>query len=253
MKTILAYHTINNPELFENQLKFLEGKDVLLTVDDGDISFYENAYKIILKYDISCILFIITSLIDSDQPFWWDEIEYYLGKVEGNKKVWEVKGWPNKEREAYLEELRGTSAKPILKYKQLTTSQLREMQDAGIIIANHSHTHPLFDQCTQEELETEMVQSLNVLKESGFTSDIFAYPNGNYSQKSEEVLKKFGVKKAFLFDHKINRKKNFNPLRISRLVVNDTTPMWKFKLILSGWHTKILPVTKMLAKLKKRL
>ena len=149
-----------------------------------------------------------------------------------------------------MEELRTLSAKPELTYEQLTTSQLKEMQAGGIIIANHSHTHPMFDKCTAEELDREMGISTEILKDLGFSHEIFAYPNGNYSEQSERAIKKYGIKQAFLFDHKINSGE-INPLRISRLVVNDSTPLWKFKLILSGWHSKILPLTKALGKLRR--
>ncbi len=259
----LTYHKINNKQSFEAQIKYLaqnyynscrcdQSKAFRITADDGDPSFYYNAFPILKKYKIPAIIFVITDLIDTQNPFWWDEIEYYLGNKKGNKKVWEVKSWPNKERVNYLISLRQDSKKPKLKYPQLTTKQLLEMQNGGIVIANHSHTHPMFDRCTHEELDFELNQSTQILKNLGLTPDIFAYPNGNYSELAEETLKDYGIKQAFLFDHKIN-KRRVNPLRISRLAVNDNTPMWKFKLILSGWHTQLLPLIKSIAKFKQKL
>ena len=270
---VLCYHKINSRKYFEQQLIFLNNsytiisstelmeyfenkielpkKPLLITFDDGDPSLYENAFPILKKYDIPAVIFVITSLIDSFRAYWWDEMEYYLGAERGHKKSWEVKDWPNKKREEYLSNLKETTGKKNLKYKQLSNAQLKEMQEGGIVIANHSHTHPIFDRCTLEELNMEMDESSRILGESGFTPDVFAYPNGNYSQDSETVLKKFGVKYAFLFDHKINQE-NINPLRISRLIVNDSTPLWKFKLILSGWHSRILPFTKAIGRFYRK-
>ncbi|WP_289021505.1 polysaccharide deacetylase family protein [uncultured Salegentibacter sp.] len=265
--TVLTYHKIADEVNFERQIQYLckhykpvlvnqnlsdSKANLLITVDDGDTSFYYKAFPVLKKYNISAILFVVTNLVNTQKPFWWDELQYYLGKEEGNKKVWEVKGWTNKKRESYLKNLREKSSKPILKYEQLTTAQLREMQDAGIIIANHSHTHPMFDQCTPEELEVELSNSTKILKDFGFSPEIFAYPNGNSSVQSEAMLKKYGINKAYLFDHKINKTPP-HPHRISRLIVNDNTPMWKFKLILSGWHTRILPFTRFAGKLTGRL
>lgn len=263
---VLTYHKVTNKLNFEKQIKYLSRnyefigalsklipskQKILLTADDGDPSFYHNAFPILKKFKIPAILFIITDLINTNKPFWWDEIEYYLGKEGGGKKVWEVKSWPNIKREMYLEHLRESSDKPEMQYVQLTTSQLREMQDSGIIIANHSHTHPMFDKCTLEELEKEMHRSTMILKELNFTPDVFAYPNGNYSPVVEMILNKYGVNQTFLFDHKIN-KRNINPLRISRLKINDDTPLWKLKLILSGWHSNILPVTRAIGKFYRK-
>jgi len=268
---VLAYHTVYDTTNFEKQLIYLKKNysilsidqlnnflfknislpqnPLLITFDDGDISVFKNALPLLVKQKIPATLFVITNLLNTENPFWWDEIEYYLGKEDGNKKVWEVKDWKNIKREEFLINLRANSEKPLMKYPQLTISQLKEMQNSGISITNHSHTHPMFNMCTKDELEEELLKSINELKDNNFMSDIFAYPNGNYSELSEEVLLKNKIRMAFLFDHKIT-KDEINPLRISRLAVNDNTPMWKFKLILSGVHTKILPIIKKLSKLR---
>lgn len=268
----LTYHKINDPENFEKQLIYLKKNfniihhevmercivegclskkpSLLLTFDDGDISNYTIAFPLLKKHGLSAILFVVTSLLNTNQPFWWDEIQYYLGNSEAARKVWEVKMWSNADRLAYLKELRENSDKPELRYSQLSTAQLNEMQQAGFLIGNHSHTHPMFDKCTPEELDEELQISCLKLQELGFSPQIFAYPNGNFSAEAEKKLVKHGIEFSFLFDHKINKGK-INPLRISRLIVNDTTPLWKFKLILSGWHSKILPLTRALGKLRK--
>ncbi len=270
---ILAYHKINNIGNFELQIKyFLKNYNVLLpeefkrhflqniqyppnslliTFDDGDNSIFHNVLPILKKYKIPAILFIVTELIDTSQAFWWDEIEYYLGKEVGQKKVWEVKTWPNSKRKTYLDNLRKDSEKPRLEYKQLNISQLKEMQEEGIMIANHSHTHPIFDQCTAEELDIELKSSIDILNSLGFSSKFFAYPNGNFSDLAESKLKEYGIEFAFLFNHKPNSN-SINPIRISRLIVNDNTPIWKLKFILSGWHSKLLPLIKATAKFINR-
>jgi peptidoglycan/xylan/chitin deacetylase (PgdA/CDA1 family) len=78
---------------------------VLITFDDSDISVYNNGFSVLKKHDIPAILLVITDLIVTKKPFWWNEIKYYLDEVNGNKKVWEVKKWPNKDRELYIENL----------------------------------------------------------------------------------------------------------------------------------------------------
>ena len=262
---VLTYHKILNASTFEKQIQYLiknyqivgldsnidSKKNLMISADDGDPSFYENAYPILKKYNLPAILFVVTDLINSKKPFWWDEVEYYLGKVEGNSKVWEIKEWPNTQRVEYLENLRTTSTKPRLSFNQLNTEQLREMQESGIVIANHSHTHPMLDKCTIEEVDYEIKYSTRKLEELDFSPKIFAYPNGNYSTKTESILSKYSIEKAFLFDHKITKSTN-HPFRISRLIVNDYTPMWKFKLILSGLHGRILPITRLIGRIKAK-
>lgn len=270
---VLAYHGINDIENFEKQIKFLKAnydiisfedlasgklcstRPILITFDDIERSVYTKAFPILLKYKIPAIVFIVTELLNTNRPFWWNEVVYYLGPLDGAKKNKELKEFSNQDRLKYLDELRSTFKNKILEYEQLKTSELEEMSAGDIVVANHSHTHPMFDQCIEDELKKEMLLSNNILNSLGFCAHVFAYPNGNYSPKAEKVLVENGVEYAFLFDHKIN-KSILNPLRISRLSVNDTTPLWKYKIILSGLHSKVLPFTKLVShsilKLKKR-
>ncbi|NNT72554.1 polysaccharide deacetylase family protein [Flavobacterium sp. IMCC34852] len=251
--TIVTYHEFGNVSNFEKQLQLLSRqKKVLLTTDDGDLSFYTTAYPLILKYKIQTILFIIPSLIGTNDPFWWNEVYYYLGKTAGSQKIKTLKSIPNSERVAYLESLRTSGDKPLLRQTQLTVAQLQEMQNNGIIIANHSFTHPMFDQCSEDEIREELRRTKVFFEQNQLDGySLFAYPNGNYNELTEKVLQEEGITQAFLFDHKINKGK-INPLRISRLSVNHDTPIWKFKLILSGWHSKIVPLTKTLHHLLRK-
>ena len=263
---VLAYHKVKDINLFETQLRFINSKytvigleelenyiiyggklppkALLITFDDGDLSVYKNAFPVLKKYKLPAILFVITDLIDTQNAFWWDEFEYCLGREEGNKKAWEVKTWGNSKREAFLEELRNTSSKPLLKYKQLTTAQLKEMQKAGIMIANHSHTHPMFDQCSEEEINYELSSSKKMFLDWKIGEyHVFAYPNGNYDKVSERILSKRGVKIAFLFDHKINQPV-INPLRVSRIRVSADTGLTEFEAKVSGIYPFIYSIFK---------
>lgn len=269
---VLAYHEITDVPTFKKHLNFLQKhynivsleqfknfldlkeklpkNPLLITSDDGDISLYENAFPVLKKEGIPAAVFVITELLDTKSLFWWDEIVNYFGKESGNKKVWEVKEWPNHKRLEFLTSLREERDHLESPTRQLTSEQTLEMHKGGVSIANHSHSHPMFNQCSKEEIVEEMEKSICILESLGLESKIFAYPNGNYSIDAEKILVRNGVKAAFLFDHKINSG-ILHPMRISRLVVNDSTPLWKLRFILSGWHSRILPLTRKLGKLLK--
>ncbi|MEO2063045.1 MAG: polysaccharide deacetylase family protein [Christiangramia sp.] len=271
MLRVLAYHTVNDQTNFESQIQYLKSnyslitvcelenflfkntklpkKPLLITFDDGDYSLYANAFPVLKKYNVPAIIFVITNLINTYEPFWWNEVYSALGNKQGHNEVLRLKKIPNNERVTYMKRLRASQSTNFIQ-KQLSTNELIEMSGKDVCIANHSHSHPIFDKCESHTLKNEMINSIKFLRAHSFSPFFFAYPNGNFSEEAETVLKGVGVKLSFLFDHKINYGK-INPLRISRLVVNDSTPLWKLKLILSGWHSRILPLTKLLGKLRK--
>jgi poly-beta-1,6-N-acetyl-D-glucosamine N-deacetylase len=239
---IVTYHKVSYTGKLRAQLEHAKYKRVLVTVDDGDPSFYQVFYPEATRLQIPVVLFVVTSLIETEQPFWWDEVVYYLGEAKGNKEVRRLKSITNQERLQYLKTLKANSNKAPLKYQQLSVAQLQEMQAAGVLIANHSHTHPMFDQCTEEEIRAELRASKAFFTQHGLKGyEYFAYPNGNYNERVQKILIEEGIQYAFLFDHQLN-KAPINPMRISRLSVNDDTPLWKLRLILSGWHSRILPL-----------
>jgi peptidoglycan/xylan/chitin deacetylase (PgdA/CDA1 family) len=250
---ILTYHNFENVSNFEKQLQVVSRlPKVLVTTDDGDLSFYTKAFPLLVKYNIPTILFIIPSLIGTEQPFWWNEVYYYLGKAAGNQKIKELKSISNQERIDDLNKLRNNADKPLLKQQQLTVEQLHEMQNKGILIANHSFTHPMFDQCSEAEIRSELRKTKVFFDENKLNGyAYFAYPNGNHNSVSEKVLQEEGIAFAFLFDHKISKGKR-NPLRISRLSIDECTPIWKLRLILSGLHSKLLPITKFMYQILKK-
>ncbi len=85
-------------EIIENEgIKFIHPKDfknslsgqktnrkILLTIDDGLLSFYENAWPILKKKKIPFILFVNTKNVNSYNYMNWDQIKelYQSGIVE---------------------------------------------------------------------------------------------------------------------------------------------------------------------------
>lgn len=270
---VLVYHKIKDEKTFEKHLLYLKKnynlidleklesyfenrsylpeKALLVTFDDGDYTNFSKAYPLLKMYKVPAIFFVITGLLNSQTPFWWDELNYYFGPREGNSKAWEIKNWSNEERLKFLKNVRKLSDKPILKSRQLSVSELEELKNGNISIGNHTLSHPMLDRCSEEEINRELSTSITILKNLGCRGDIFAYPNGNWTPFVEKILKQHKIKLCFLFDHRINTV-DFHPLRISRLVVDDSTPLWKFRLILSGFHSKILPLSRAINRLIKK-
>ena len=68
------FHFVN-PNNFENELKKNKStRKVLLTIDDGFSSFYENAWPILKKKKIPFILFVSTREVGAFNYMTWDQI-----------------------------------------------------------------------------------------------------------------------------------------------------------------------------------
>ena len=264
---ILTYHKVLDKSNFEKQLKYLKRnnynvlnlksfinkienkesfkkKDIFLTFDDGDYSVFENAMPLLKKYNMAAAVFVITDLINSNKPFWWDEIKYYTGNPNDVRRVKKIK---NEERLDYISKLH-ESKKPKYTQKQLSIKDLKEMESNGISICNHTCSHPMLDKVTEHELDKELSNSLKFLKDNEFEfSNIIAYPNGNTNLEVIKHLEKNQFRLGFVFNHRIFKNSDL-PFNISRLSVNDYTPIWKYKLIISGLHSKFLNLKKKLKK-----
>ncbi|CAL66971.1 polysaccharide deacetylase family protein [Christiangramia forsetii] len=265
---VLAYHTVPDNVKFEEQIQFLISeyniisidtlqlvlngktqlpeKPLIITFDDGDFSVYKKGLPVLKKYQLPAILFIITDLINTQENFWWKQIEKHYqdqGKtyLEARKKVNSLKQVPERERQKYLSKI------PPVEYRQLSTEELEELSVNRVAIANHTHTHPMLNNCSNEEIEEELNQVQTRFEKLTFAYfNVFAYPNGNWDHRTEKLIQSKGISVAFLFDHQLN-KKSLNPLRISRIAVNTDDDLPEFKVKVSGLHSRVLSLKKSLS------
>jgi len=176
---------------FEELLLFKEGKininkGVWLSFDDGWKGNMQNVLPVLSKYNIEATFFVSTNLM-IERCFWLTELRKSkynrIYKTEGYKKL------PESERKRLFESL-------DLPKKEESDSQFFSKEDLLYIaqkhtIGNHTHNHVICTNCTEMELEQELLESSNVfLSLLGYSPKIFAYPNGDYNQKTIEILKK---------------------------------------------------------------
>ena len=254
---VLAYHGVPDKTTYSRQLSFLRRnytiislddllfavrneqqlppKSVLLTFDDGEHSLFTNALPLHRELDIPAVIFVITSLIGTERPFWWKQVEQHYASAnrphrEARDKVAELKKVSNAEREAYLDSL------PPYFQQQLSLEELEALSAARFALANHTHSHPLANKCTPAELAEEVKQAQAFLSRvDGGYPDVFAYPNGNSSPESQQVLQQAGVELAFAFDHALTDL-SADPLALSRIRVNTTDSIREFRAKVDGLH-----------------
>ena len=269
---VLAYHEVVDARLFGQHMdlvqrdwspvsieevcmalggiKPLPERPLLITFDDGHPSVLETALPILRKHRIPAAVYVVAGLLDTDQPFWWDEVEALV--CNGGRTAHTATGLPpegvvralkrvtNHKRLEAIEQLRRTAREPAPRMAQLRRKELPVLEEGGISVGNHTLTHPCLHQCDEQTIRYELEESQRILTEAlGHAPRTLAYPNGDHDPRVRQAAKDVGFEAAFLFDHRLSANPPTDPLRISRLRVDSTTSMDRFKIILSGLHPAI--------------
>jgi peptidoglycan/xylan/chitin deacetylase (PgdA/CDA1 family) len=269
---VLAYHGVDDPKRFVKHLdhiqrtssvvmlsevldafegrRSLPRRALLVTFDDGHRSVLDVAMPLLRDRGIPAVAFVIAGLVDTKQPFWWSEVIDLAtqgGFVRGMPQltpqdlVRALKRLPNDDRIDAIDQLRVTARLAAAPAPQLTAEDLRVLEASGIVVGNHTWSHPCLAQCTNEVRRREIERSHQRLTSMlGHPPVAFAYPDGGYDPLVAKVLKELGYRAAFLFDHRLSSPHPDDPFAVSRLRVNSYTTKDRFHTIASGLHPAVL-------------
>jgi peptidoglycan/xylan/chitin deacetylase (PgdA/CDA1 family) len=266
--TVLAYHGVDDPASFGRQLDHLvrtmrpvsleevvaaagrrgalPPRAFLITFDDGHRSVLDAGVPLLRERGLPAAVFMVAGLLDTDQPFWWAEVER-LHAQGGRAGAWpdlgpaelvrRLKTVPDAERLAVIADLRRTAAGPAPSMAQLRREELPALEAAGVSVGNHTVSHPCLPRCDDAKAAAEVADAHRILEDAlGRAPTAFAYPNGDWDERAERALAAAGYEVGFLFDHRVNRPAPPHPLRLSRVRVNSDTSLDRFAIIVSGLH-----------------
>jgi peptidoglycan/xylan/chitin deacetylase (PgdA/CDA1 family) len=144
------------------------------------------------------------------------------------------------DRLATIAGLRRVAESPAPRVPQLHRHELRALESDGVAVGNHSHTHPCLPRCPDARIGAEVADAHSVLTDAlGHAPIAFAYPNGDCDARTRQAVEDCGYGVAFLFDHRLSPAVPADPLRVSRLRVDSTTSLDRFRTILSGLHPAV--------------
>ena len=260
---VLAYHGVPDPHSFRLQMEHVarcyspvggaqviaatEGRhslrehSVWVTFDDGRPDVVENAEPILSRLGVPATLFVVAGLIDTDEPFWWSVVERAQadGIVTDPTAVSALKRRPDAERREQVAALAREIADRrglALRTPQLTSDELSHWVAAGFEVGNHSWDHPCLDQSSPDQQVAQVREAHHRLTTLvGDEPRLFAYPNGNWSAPVDGELKRLNYSVALLFDHRLATPSG-NPLQMSRLRIDSTASVARFRAIVSGAH-----------------
>lgn len=183
---------------------------VAFTFDDGWIDTYTAAFPIAREYRIPFLLFICPGLIDLDTPFWPERVVALMqaarpsaGMQETERLIESLKRTTPEQREQYLAKLRESArqqARPVESMsadRTLSWAAIAEMVGRGVSIGSHTLTHQIVTMIPPDVARQEVSESKAAIESALPEScDTFAYPNGNWSPETRELLAEAGYKLA---------------------------------------------------------
>ncbi len=254
--TVFCYHRIADlpmdtwrlavkPDLFEKQVEYIkehyvllrseegweraEGKPAaIITFDDGYEDMYSNMLPILEKHNVPATVFVCTSNLDTENEFWWDELERvvfsskrsrYEIDIDGEIHIIDsgtnleetcyklhpyLKKMDYRQRQELLKTWTNESGKPIRRSycRSMTKEQLLELsQSPFITIGGHTVTHSCLANETKEQQEWEIIESKSKIEEIiGKEIEVFSYPFGqkdDFTSETIRIAESVGYKKIF--------------------------------------------------------
>ncbi|MVN22036.1 polysaccharide deacetylase family protein [Mucilaginibacter arboris] len=201
-----------------NKSKPFPTASVVITVDDGWQTNEENIVVIADRYRIPVTIFVSTHPIDSGE-FWWPYIDYANKMNITNHSIRFLKTISNKERENIVKEI-----KQLVQLDRLamTVDQIKRISKSDFItIGSHTINHPILTNCNDDEVFKELKESKIVI-ENWINKKVkyFAYPNGDYSEREINYLKKLSYTLAY----------NTKPLPLTEIALQNLYELPRFSI-----------------------
>lgn len=239
----------------------------LLTFDDGWGDNFTTAFPWLKKFKMAAVIFLVTGMVGTREAFWverlrraWRDpstrrrIESHFGDAttEGNadssfeKIVERLKHMPAAERQQKLEQLlppEGASDAQDID-RIMTWEEVTAMSRDGVEFGGHTVTHPLLVFETDGNVEAELRESKRTIEEKlGKGVRAFAYPNGDWDERTRKMVKDAGYQLAFTTQRGCFLQGQ-DPYAIPRIMLHEgnvTGLDGRFSpamlsLRLSGWH-----------------
>ena len=197
--------------LIDNDFEFIDASDllnrgkthetlqknkVIITVDDGWRDNLLNIIPIAHFNKIPITIFVTTEPLIEGGAYWWSYIKEGVKQGITTCTVPFLKTLPNINRMSVLNHVKSSIS---LERESMTVEELKAITNSPYLhIGAHTLTHPILINCSDEQAELEISQSKSILDAIIPTPvDRFSFPNGDYTNREVDLLKKHGYQLAF--------------------------------------------------------
>lgn len=210
----------------------LPSRALVVTLDDGYARNFALR-ELFARFSVVPTIFVCTGIVGTRRGFWFrhaDDVE-------------RLRGLPEHERVAALAAAGFDPDAELEAREALSDEELRELIP-GVDIQPHTVTHPILPQCTDEQAETEIVDSKRHL-EQRFDVDVYAlaYPNGEYTEREALLAQRAGYRCAVAVGGRLNGA-GADPYRLHRIAVADNDGLDELVVKASGVWGRLERVTR---------
>lgn len=238
---------------------------VVLTFDDGYLDNCQVALPLLLEAGVTADFFICTANVESRRPFWWDLIAYCLRRT-GRKSIALsypeqvvlnvesgeasraarrtvlriVKRTPELDIQAFVGELQAKSevrldedgaAGELL----MNWEHIRALQDAGMGVGSHTHTHPILPHAQGEAVREELTRSRRILEERlGRKVSTLAYPVGRFDDGVKVLAREAGYEIAYSYCSGASTLRALDMFHVRRVAVERDMSLPYFKTLVAA-------------------
>jgi peptidoglycan/xylan/chitin deacetylase (PgdA/CDA1 family) len=191
-----------------------------ITFDDGQLDNYTHAAPVLDQLGVPATFFIPVETVDLQTLLWHDRIGYAVQRLSREhpespllsqigltcaKELWSPhiavarsKRWTPNERLEWIRQAEDLVPNSTPEWDGVMSwPQICDLARRGHEIGSHSYTHPLLLQCSDPQLEREIVGSRRRLEEElGAGVHSFCYPNGDYDSRVESAVARGGYELA---------------------------------------------------------
>lgn len=191
-------------------------KAVLVSFDDGYRSVYEHALPVLRELSIPSAMYLISDAVDNATLSWVNEVVWAANTyreiaapiiatssgVDAAADVGiHVAALTNTYNRSTIESLvvslrKACSYSPdaIARQERLYVSraEIKEMQDGGMVMGNHTVLHPNLTQLSSREQRDEIEGAHRSLLNRGLECDSLAYPFGAVGEAARDSAKRLG-------------------------------------------------------------
>lgn len=231
-------------ESIDNKIS-INQRSAIISFDDGWIDNFDNVIPIVNKYKIPIIIFLAIDPMKVGN-LWTNYVRktYSLFTKDESQGILlkDIKRLPYVKSQEFYELAK---SKKVLKRNIIGVSDIFKYGDL-VSFGSHTMSHPILTMCSKNEVFKEVEDSFNYFANHNINVNCcFAYPNGDFSKDTIEVLKHTSCLYAFTTDSRIINLAEFdNNYAIPRICIPNNTSQYENLARMSSLWSKVVKIAK---------